>query len=321
MNSKDKYKKFCETTFIPLHAQPWWLDAVCGEDHWDISLLFNNNKIIIGALPYYMVRKYGLRFIKMPPLTDYMAIIINYNFTTNSKPYALQAYQQEVLNKLIKLLPKVSFYYQQFYPEFNNWLPFYWQGFHQTTMYTYTLDRLSDINIVFSNFKSELRTSIRKAEKQLKVETSEDLAAFYQINCTSFEHNKKKPPYQFETLKKVNTALTIRNQKRIYLAKDIESGVCQAGLYVAYDARKAYFLLWGIDRRFAEQRALQLIFWQAIQDFSGIVEEIDFCGSVIPSIERFIRSFGASPKPCLNIYKASNKLFKIMSIIFNKAYI
>ncbi len=320
MSSKDKYKEFCETTFIPLHAQPWWLDAVCGEDYWDVLLSFSDDKIIAGALPYYMVRKYGLRFIKMPPLTDYTAVIINYNLQKNSKLYARLSYQQEIIKNLITSLPVVNFYYQQFYPELNNWLPFYWQGFRQTTMYSYCLDKLNDINIVFSNFKSELRTSIRKAEKQVMVEVSEDLITFYQINCASFKYNKEKLPYSFEVLNKLNNALTTRDQKRIYLAKDIKSGVYQAGLYVAYDDRKAYFLLWGIDRRFAEQRALQLVFWRAIQDFSGIVEEIDFCGSVIPSIERFIRSFGAIPKPCLNISKTSNKFFQIMSIIFNKAY-
>lgn len=320
MNRKDKYKQFCAEQFVPIYLQPYWLDSVCGEANWDVCVVTKADGHLLGALPFYYVKKYSLFIIKNPPLTDYSGFIFNFNNQHHSKAYRQEALEQQVMQELIAQLPAAAFFYQQYDIHYNNWLPFYWKGYRQTTLYTYRLEDLSDTSALFANLKPTVRTNIRKAEKRVEVVLTDDLGAFYQLNAQSFEKQKIHPPYNYDTLKRLDDALKIKNKRKIYLAKSKDNHNLHAGLYVAWDEQTAYFMLWGMNPAFAESRALQLVFWQAIQDFSGLTQQIDFCGSVIPSIEKTLRAFGAVRKPCFNIFKAKNKFLRIMSVLMNKLY-
>ena len=54
--------------------------------------------------------------------------------------------------KLLELLPLAHFFYQRFDTEFTNWLPLYWANFNQTTRYTYVIEDLSDLDIIWKTF-------------------------------------------------------------------------------------------------------------------------------------------------------------------------
>ena len=82
-----------------------------------------------------------------------------------------------------------------------NWLPFYWKGFVQHTMYTYVIQDISDLNEVFSNFKSTVRNKIRKAEQLVKVEISEDIEAFYRLEKMTFNRQNLSVGHSLDTLK------------------------------------------------------------------------------------------------------------------------
>ncbi len=321
MDRKAKYIEFCEKQSVPLHGQPWWLDVVCGgREHWDVALAFDAGENLTGALPFYFTKKLGLRIIKMPPLMDYNALIINLENQQRTKRYGQYAFEQRVMSELVAQLPRTAFFYQQFYPELENWLPFYWAGYRQTTTYTYRLEDLSDLNVIWDHFKSSVRTNIRNAERRVRVETSEEVETFYKIYSRSLERREVQVPVNFDLLEKMDRVLKNRQRRKIYIARDVEGHSLQAGLYVAWDAQTAYFLLWGIIPDKKQSHAIQLLFWQAIQDFSGQVEKIDFCGSIIPSMERMIRSFGGTRRPCFCIYKSGNKLFELLGILFNREY-
>ncbi len=38
MTNKEKYQAFCEHTYVPIYSKPWWMDAVCGPENWDVWL-------------------------------------------------------------------------------------------------------------------------------------------------------------------------------------------------------------------------------------------------------------------------------------------
>ena len=42
--NKGKYIKLCHDNDIPLFSQHYWLDAVCGEEHWDVIIIEENGK-------------------------------------------------------------------------------------------------------------------------------------------------------------------------------------------------------------------------------------------------------------------------------------
>jgi hypothetical protein len=40
MANKQKYRKFCKKEKnIPVFSKDWWLDAVCGEENWDVAIV------------------------------------------------------------------------------------------------------------------------------------------------------------------------------------------------------------------------------------------------------------------------------------------
>jgi hypothetical protein len=62
-------------------------------------------------------------------------------------------------------LAMYPFFMQLFHPACDNWLPFYWKGFSQTTHYTYVIDELLPLDRVWEGLDKRLRAQIRKAKK------------------------------------------------------------------------------------------------------------------------------------------------------------
>ena len=78
MTNKEKYIQFCEQNdFVPIFSQPWWMDAVCIDGYWDV-LLYEKNEEILGALPYYVKKKFGLSYITQPQFTQNNGVVIKY---------------------------------------------------------------------------------------------------------------------------------------------------------------------------------------------------------------------------------------------------
>ncbi len=320
MDRKSKYIEFCEKHEVPLHVQPWWLDCVCGKNQWDVALSFDAGGNLTGALPYHFSKKMGLTLIKMPPLTDYSGVVFNFDNQQQMKPYAHEAFRQRVLTGLVAQLPKVALFHQQYYPELDNWLPFLWAGFRQTTTYTYRLEDLTDLQRVFDSFKSSVRTNIRRAKYLVNAKTDGKATDFYQLYLQSLTRRQLKPSFDIGQLQQLDEALSARGQRKILFAYDKNDGAHHAALYTCWDAETAYFLFWGINPKRKDSHAIQLLFWEAIQLLSAQVKYIDFCGSIIPEMERMIRSFGGVRRPCYVISKTGSKWLQIASIIINRGY-
>lgn len=66
----------------------------------------------------------------------------------------------------------------------------------------------------------------------------------------------------------------------------------------------------GGDPDLRNSGATSLCIWEAILFASTIVKKFDFEGSMIESIEKFFRAFGASQTPYFEIYKTPSKLIR-----------
>lgn len=294
--------------------QPWWLDAVCGPDRWNVSLAFDAGGEICGALPYNITRVLGLQFIKMPPLTDYIGPWIRPSGNRIEKRERQYAYEKQVINDLVVGMPDVHFFNQQYYPGFANWLPFYWKGYRQTTYYTYRFDDLSDLDAIYDGFKNTVRTDIKKAEDKATVAIGDNLSDFYRLQ----QQHKHAPSKQI--LERLDQALALHGQRQIFLAFDRETGKTIAGLYVVWDRHTAYFMMAAIDAAFRQHAALHLLYWEAIRQMAAFVQAIDLCGSILPGPEHFSRSLGARQTPHFRVYKTGNKFLRMISLLLNKGY-
>lgn len=308
MTTKEKYRIYSKSSKeISLFQQDWWLDATCGKQNWD-AIIYESNGNIIGAWAYPLKKKYNLQLITMPMLTPGIGPIITY--FAGQKPATQLSHEQQVLDELIKQLPKFDLFDLYFLPHYKNHLSFYWNGFAQSTRYTYLIKELSNLDKVFEDFNSSIRTQIRKAEKEISITESTDIEQFYKINALSFKRQSKKVPYSMTYVKQINEACVKNNCRKILFAKDTEGNI-HAALYLVWDSQSAYYLMGGADETFKGSGAYSLLLWNAIKTSASLTNQFNFCGSMLPTVERFFRSFGGEQTPYLHLKKVNSKALKL----------
>ena len=304
---KDAYRHLCENEkSISLFSKSWWLDAVCGTQAWDVALV-ETGGVIVGSLPYYMNTRLGLNRIGMPPLTQTLGPW----FAPHQAKYTNQlSRQHKLMSELIGQLPPFGSFQQNFHYSISSWLPFYWQGFQQTTRYTYVIEDLSDLDAVWSETRQNIRTDIRKAQKKLGIRTDLSLDSFLSLSEMTFQRQGISLPYSRELVARLDRACVERNCRRIFFAEDSQ-GQLHAAIYLVWDEQSAYYLMGGADPELRNSGATSLVMWEAIQFAGTVTRSFDFEGSMIEPVERFFRSFGAQQRPYFQVSKVNSLPLKM----------
>ena len=285
------YDKFCSEheADLPLFYNGWYLDAVCSEEQWDVAV-YQKNDEVKAIWPYYKKTKYGLSYITMPPLTPYLGPwVLNMSPKKMHKTYS---YEHTVLGELCDSLPQVHLSTIHTHPEMNNLLATKWKGYQEKSRYTYRLD-LGNKKSIWDGISDKQRNIIRKAQASLTVSETEDIDQFYEINKKSFQRQDLPIPYGQNMFKALDTALKKRSQRLILEATDKHKNV-HGMVYLAHDRHTVYLLAIGSDPQYRNEGSIPLMIWHAIQHFNGSHQTFDFEGSMIPTIEKFFRSFGGN---------------------------
>ena len=288
-----------------IFVQPWWLDAVAPEQ-WD-ELTIEKGGQMVARMPYVMTKKKGFNLISMPKLTQTLGPWL----APHEAKYAKElSREHQLLEELISQLPPFDHFVQNFHHSVTNWLPFYWQGFQQTTRYTYLIPDLNDLDKLWGELRSNIRTDIRKAQKQLTAKTDLDLEVFLDLNEMTFTRQGLELPYSRNLVRRIDQACQTHNCRKIFVAED-NNGYLHAGVYVVWDDQTTYHLMSGSDPEKRNSGAISFLLWEAIKFASKVTPTFDFEGSMIQSIERFCRAFGAKQTPYFQITKTNSMHYKI----------
>jgi len=305
---KEEYRTLCRAeASIPIFSQDWWLDAVCG-NAWDVCLVHKGGKIA-ASMPYYITRRQlGLVLLVQPALTQTLGPWLR---QSDAKYANRLGCEKELLTALIDQLPKYHHFRQNWHHANTNWLPFYWQGFQQTTRYTYRLPSISDPEKIWAGCRENIRRDIRKASNRLKLTVRTDLPIddFLALNIRTFERQGKPLPYSRELVRSLDTACSSHNARRIFIAED-DRGRHHAGVYIVWDRNSAYYLMGGGDSLLRGSGATSLCMWEAIKFAATVTESFDFEGSMVEAIERFFRAFGAIQTPYFSITKTPSRILR-----------
>lgn len=307
---KDKYSGLCAVEpSIPLFCQPWWLDATAGADNWDVALI-EKNGVIQASMPYVLKSRFGFKHLSQPPLTQFLGPWIRKGTAKYAKELARQ---KDLYQEIISNLPHFDHFSQNWHYAKDNWLPFFWKGFSQTTRYTYCLPDLIDEDKLFSGFQENVRGDIRKSSSRfgVRVKTDVSLSEFYALNQLVFERQGMPMPYSFEIVDRIDQACEKRSCRRIFIAEDSE-GRRHAGVYLVWDQNSAYYLMGGGDPELRNSGATSLCMWEAIKFASTVTNRFDFEGSMLEPVERFVRGFGAKQVPYFSISKTPSKILQIV---------
>jgi hypothetical protein len=304
MHTKDK-GVIAEATSI--FQQPWWLDAVA-PGAW-AAVEIRRGGALQARLPYVMDRRMGLTLLRQPPLTQSLGPWIR----PSEGKYATQlSYQKALYTELIEQLPVHDYFSQTFHYSVENWLPFYWKGFQQTTRYTYMIADLTNLDHVRSEFQKNIRYDIQKASKKLRVHSEYGINKFLDVNELTFSRQGLPLPYSREFVRRLDDACSARSVRKIFFAED-DGGRVHAAAYIVWDERSAYYLMGGGDPELRTSGATSLVLLEAIKFSHQVSRCFDFEGSVIEPIERFFRAFGARQVPYFHVSRCSRRMRVLMS--------
>lgn len=285
-----------------LFDQPWWLDAVAPRGWLEVAI--ESGGKVVARWPFVRRRRYGLTFLSQPPYTPALGPALA---LPDGKYATRLAREKELLGGLLDRLPPFHYMAQRFHYSTQNWLPFYWRGWEQTTRYTYVLDNLDDQEQLWSGLRENIRREVRKASRRLTVRSDDRMTNVIALQNKTFARQGRPPTKHAAVLERIETVCRQRKAGRAFEAVD-DDGRVHAAVYVAWDDRSTYYLLGGGDPELRTSGAHSLVMWQAIQHAAGVSRRFDFEGSMIEPIERFFRAFGARQVPFSRVSKANSKL-------------
>ncbi len=312
VSNKETYKKLCETEGdrIPLFLQYWWMDAVCYGKQWDVALAYSKDGSVIGALPYLIGSKFGLRYIVQPQLTQYNGPW--YRYAEGLSVRKQLQFQYDVDEQLIACLKelKLAFFSQNFSPQVTNWLPYHWAGYKQTTRYSYRYDDISVPESLLGQMSPKNRRyKIETVMPSLDVENigSAELVA---TQNEFLRRQGKGNILSQEFLKRVCDTAVMRGNGVVIAVCDKERGKRMGAAFAVYDSQCAYALVTAYDKAGDAAAVNTCLFWALITTLSGRTKSFDFEGSMDRGVENYFRSFGARPIAYHHIWKINNPLLR-----------
>ncbi len=302
---KEDYRALCEVEpTIPVFSRAWWLDAVAGENDWDVVVVKRGPEIV-ASMPYVKIGKLGFTLLGHPPLTQTLGPWLK---LFKDSPARRIKQQHDLMQSLIEQLPPFDSFYQRWHYANTDWLPFYWAGFKQTTRYTYVIEDLSDPDAVAAGFSHGKRMSIKKAKEKIKIKFDIPAQTFYEHHKMTLGQVNLKIGYPYEVFARMYKSGYEHNAACTIAAYD-EHDNLHAAFFIVWDENSAYALINTIDHDFRSSGATSLLTREIIRHVSNKTKRFDFEGSMIKGVESSVREFNARQTRYFSISKTSSRLY------------
>lgn len=242
--------------------------------------------------------------LKMPPLNQYLGPWLD----PGEGKYVTQlANQHRILRELIDQLPAFDSFEQHFAPNITNWLPFHWAGFDATVRYTYRIEDLADLGAIWDGVRENVRRETRKAAKTLVVRDDLGIERFIDTYAKTFTRQALNVPFSPDFVARVDEACRHQRAGKPLFAVDAHDRV-HAAVYYVWNADTCFYLMSGADPELRNSGATSFLVWEGIKLAQTVSASFDFEGSMLPSLERFMRSFGAWQTPYFRVVKYSRRM-------------
>lgn len=293
-SAKKRYRDYCKCkeNYIPIFIKDWYLDAVC-DSKWDVLEIIIQDKKI-GFWPYMLKKKYGFSFIIPPKLCPFMGPVL---FEKTEVDF----------DHLISQLPSHQLFIQDIFHNADNLF------LDTGNKWTYVFEDIQSIEKI--NVSRSTKRNIRKATKFLNVKEISEFEIFFNLLDSFFKKQGKENPYDRDTFQKLDRVLHIHNSRKIIIAYNEDSKPV-AVEYIIEDEKWVYNFANSYDNTY-RHNGVSLLLWNAIKYTLENKKNFDFEGSMIPGVEQFFQSFGATKKPYLSITKTKNIIADIILKIKN----
>ena len=316
MTDKEQYRRICdEHPEIPLFLQHWWMEAVCADKQWDVLLYRNGEGEVQAVMPFLIGKKLWMRYILMPQLTQFNGVwYLKNSFKNENERLSFEKKVCTYFAERLKAL-HISYFCQNFSPRITNWLPFFWQGYKQTTRYTYQIQNADNPDVVFANMDKK-RQQTKILNLQDKYTVCYDLApdVFYDFHAQYWQSRGGEELLPKDFVLRLCSEAVSRNQGVIAGLKDLDGNLL-AAYFVACDDTTAYALMSAYDRQRNEHGMTALLVWNIIKHLSDRIQVFDFEGSMDENVEYSFRYYGTKQVPYFQIFKSNSALFRVLLAI------
>lgn len=304
LETKEIYNRFCNEVYIPIYSKPWWLDAICLPENWDVWI-YEENGSVLAAMPYYFENRNGRKYITKAQLSQNNGIIFNY--PKDAKAVTKAIFEEKVIDKACDFIRSLNLdvYEQQYTTSFNNWLPFYWHYYNAITRYTYIIDDTSNLDFVWEGIASKRRSVIKKGQKNTSLSTQMTISSFYLEHEKIYSKQGLNCPFSYDVWVRLASACIEHGAGQIS-CRMTEEGKVAAVSFVVWDEKNLYKLMGGPIPEYANLDAYSALTWDEIELSHKMGLTYDFEGSVIKRISKSFREYGATPKAYFRIRKVFN---------------
>jgi Acetyltransferase (GNAT) domain len=297
-NMKTAYTQFCAQRYTPLYWQPWWLDATCGPDGWQVRLAGDKGGEPIAAWVAHERRKWGILPVwSNPPLTTYSGCWYHPPDNPDFKSVTRYAWEKQMLNELIRQFPRRTLIRQALHPDILYTLPLHWAGFGLQPRFSYTFDSVPALADWLPLIKRKLRTDLLKAQRLVQVESTNDPALVFELHQMSMSRKQVSTSYNGGMFNRLIQTLQQHQQVQMWLARDVINHAPHAALCLVWDERSGYLLLSGTHPSYKFSGGVLLLMQTALQFCHEKGIALDFEGSMQEPIEMVLRSFGGRLTP------------------------
>lgn len=315
--NQSEYHQLCnqERENIPFYSQAWWLDAVCG-DQWDVVFHHDKNGVIQGAFPFAQRNQMGIIFLNTPRRSPSSYIWIREK--ESIKLHSKVSHYRSVCTSIINKLPKHHFAQFKLSPAIKDWYPFFLKEFGEKVRYTYWLDISIEKDLIYRNFHKRIRKEIKPFLGQLDITDSIDIDVIYYMQEKTFESQQDNLNLDKQILSKINEAATSRN-KIVQLNYIKKANSTIGSIYGIIENGTFYALFTGMDKKEGGRGMFSFVIWKLIEYLKEKnIKKIDFCGSMMPEVERRFRHFNSQQVPYHLIWHGKNK---VLNYLFWSRYI
>lgn len=257
----------------------------------EILVVEMNNEIAAGiALPK---SKFGL--FSTPMFAKHLGVLF--------APEISAKRARQAAEMLAESLRNLSSFDYNFSTKFLDWLPFYWNGFAQTTKYTYRICS-PDIEHWKNSISANTRNDISHATKLgLSITRTDNPSRLIDLVNLTYQRRGASAPFKLGFLEKTLCRLLKEGFAEISQAND-KNGDPIAAICMVGDAHSKFLILSGYDDDTPRGTTSYLI---AVAIEAALTEScaFDFEGSMIKPIENFYRGFGGQLTAYHRIYNNS----------------
>jgi len=279
-----------------IYAYTWYLDVVCEE--WIAIVSFNAQNEWLSVLPLPIYKNYTICRSYIPVFCQYLAVFYAPFQQKAAKELSIK---KKLLTNTIDCIPSKIKLLKYNTCSYNTYLlPFFWKKYQLKVKYSYWLKIEKDKQINFRLFSHKTRTCINKAIKHgLICQPTNSIERIIEIGKrnikVSFDENKLRILWKELSRKQLIDAVEVFD----------ENGQHHCGIIYLKHNNKYIYLFGTVENKFKDLGGMSLAIWHIIKNSEAGIDLHDFQGSMLESIEKFYRGFGAEPVSYVQVYKNS----------------